>query len=61
MCLGLAADRLTKRIRSQCFHSMLKQDAHFFDKQDNSVSALVSMLAIDATNINQVSQSLHSS
>ena len=54
MCLNLAADGLTKRLRSESFRTMLKQDMQFFDKPENSVSALVTDLVVDAQDINQV-------
>ena len=54
MCLNLAADGLTKRLRSESFRTILKQDMQFFDKPENSVSALVTDLVVDAQDINQV-------
>ncbi|GBG24499.1 ABC transporter B family member 3 [Hondaea fermentalgiana] len=45
---GIISERMTLRIRSSLFESMLKQDIGFFDAKKNSVGALAARLSTDA-------------
>ena len=54
LSLGMAADRLSKRVRSQSFKTILKQEVSFFDREENSLGNLVLCLVDDPSNINQV-------
>ena len=54
-CLGIAADKLTLRVKLQCFKKITDQDAAFFDRQENTVGDLVLYLVDDPGNVNQVS------
>ena len=42
---GLAAARLTARLRRHAFDALLRQDMGFFDAEDNSAGELTSFLA----------------
>ncbi|KAJ3207855.1 Multidrug resistance protein 1 [Clydaea vesicula] len=44
-------EKMTRRIRKQCFESLLKQEVGFFDDENNSVGILVTKLADDAGQI----------
>ncbi len=45
---SLSGENLTKRLRSECFKTMLKQDMEWFDKQENNVGSLTTRLAVEA-------------
>lgn len=47
--LGIAGERLTRKLRSQSFHHLLKQEMGFFDRKENSVGALSVRLATEAS------------
>src|SRR5688572_7875421 len=51
LCLGLAGENLVLRIRSTLFSSILRQDISFFDKEDNNVGGLISVLTSNVTDI----------
>ncbi|GBB93073.1 hypothetical protein RclHR1_02100022 [Rhizophagus clarus] len=51
LCLGIAGETLVFRIRSMSFASILRQDISFFDKEDNNVGALISVLSSNVTDI----------
>lgn len=53
--LGVAGEKLTKRIRLQTFESMLRQEIGWFDQQQNSTGALAVRLAVDASEVKGVS------
>lgn len=53
--LGVAAERLTLRLRRKAFEAILRQEIAFFDKQDNSCGALCARLSSDAANVQGVS------
>ncbi|KAF0515741.1 multidrug resistance protein MDR [Gigaspora margarita] len=50
--LGFSSEKLTERIRSMFFSSILRQDISFFDEENHSVGALTSHLSLDVTYIN---------
>ncbi|CAG8655675.1 10437_t:CDS:2, partial [Cetraspora pellucida] len=50
--LGFSSEKLTERIRSMSFASILRQDISFFDEKSNSVGALTSRLSLDVTHLN---------
>ncbi|CAH8583452.1 unnamed protein product [Schistosoma rodhaini] len=54
---GVAAERLTKRLRSNLFDSMLKQEIGWFDRSDNRPGALTAFLSTDASKVAQISGS----
>ena len=45
---SISGENMTKRLRQQCFRTMLKQDLEWFDKQENNVGALTTRLAVEA-------------
>lgn len=45
---SISGENMTKRIRSECFKSMLKQDLEWFDKEENNVGQLTTRLAVEA-------------
>lgn len=47
--LGYGGEKLTRRIRSAAFRQLMKQNMAFFDEQENSVGALSTRLALEAT------------
>ena len=53
--LGVAGERLTKRLRFRAFKSMIKQDIVWFDDRKNAPGALTARLAVDATEVKGVS------
>ncbi|KAH8872625.1 Multidrug resistance protein 1 [Schistosoma japonicum] len=54
---GVSAERLTKRLRSNLFDSMLKQEIGWFDRSENQASALTAFLSTDASKVAQISGS----
>jgi ATP-binding cassette subfamily B (MDR/TAP) protein 1 len=60
LCLGLAGENLVLRIRSTLFSSILRQDISFFDKEDNNVGGLISVLTSNVTDIGGLASALGS-
>ena len=52
--LGVAGEKLTKRIRLKMFMSMLRQEIGWFDDHRNSTGALTTRLAVDASEVKGV-------
>ncbi|CAG8641514.1 15464_t:CDS:2, partial [Gigaspora rosea] len=50
--LGFSSEKLTEKIRSIFFASILRQDISFFDEENHSVGILTSHLSLDVTYIN---------
>ncbi|CAG8704588.1 8389_t:CDS:2, partial [Cetraspora pellucida] len=48
------SEKLSERIRSMFFASILRQDISFFDDDDNSVGVLTSHLSLDVTHISSL-------
>lgn len=48
-CLGISGNKLTLKIRKEALRSILRQDMEFFDDRSNSVGALTSRLASEAS------------
>ncbi|KAI9485126.1 putative ABC transporter protein [Zychaea mexicana] len=46
--------RYTSRLRALVFRAFLKQEVGFFDREDNSVGALASKLAVDTKTMNEM-------
>jgi ATP-binding cassette, subfamily B (MDR/TAP), member 1 len=47
--LGVSGERLTRKLRILSFRALLRQDMGYFDEKDNSVGALTTRLATEAT------------
>eukprot|EP00173_Palmaria_palmata_P003984 Plantae.Rhodophyta-Palmaria_palmata.ctg4518.p1 GENE.Plantae.Rhodophyta-Palmaria_palmata.ctg4518~~Plantae.Rhodophyta-Palmaria_palmata.ctg4518.p1 ORF type:complete len:141 (-),score=24.87 Plantae.Rhodophyta-Palmaria_palmata.ctg4518:603-1025(-) len=47
--LGISGERLTRKIRTQTFRAVLKQDLAFFDEEEHSVGSLTARLATEAS------------
>jgi len=47
--LGISAERMTKQLRAASFRAMLRQEMAYFDEKKNSVGALSTRLATEAT------------
>ena len=54
--LGVAGERLTKRLRLKAFQAMVKQDIEWFDDRRHAPGALTARLAVDATEVKGVSR-----
>ena len=48
MMFGVSGERLTKRVRTRMFQSMLQQEMGWFDRQENSTGALCARLSSNA-------------
>lgn len=46
--LGVSGEKLTRRIRSDAFRALLRQEMGYFDMEENSVGALAGRLSSDA-------------
>ena len=55
LALGVAGEKLTKRIRLKSFETMLRQEIGWFDDSRNSTGALTTRLATDASEVKGVS------
>ncbi|CAI5469745.1 unnamed protein product [Closterium sp. Yama58-4] len=51
---SVAGQRLIWRIRRMCFHSVLRQEMAWFDREDNSSGAIGSRLSSDATHVHSI-------
>lgn len=47
--LGVSGERLTRRMRSQAFRALLRQEMGYFDRKENAVGALAAKLASEAS------------
>ena len=47
--LGISGERLTRKVRKASFEAILKQDIEFFDAKENSLGALTTRLATEAS------------
>lgn len=55
---GVAAERLSRRLRSMSFRAMLRQEVGFFDKEENGTGILAAKLATEAQNAQGLSGQL---
>ncbi|CAG8825809.1 456_t:CDS:2, partial [Gigaspora margarita] len=55
--LGFSSGKLTERIRSISFASILRQDISFFDEENHNIGALTSHLSSDITHISSLAGS----
>ena len=55
MCLTIAGENLTARLREWSFKSMLRQEIAWFDEERNSSGILATRLAQDASRVQGVS------
>lgn len=55
--LGIAGEKLTRRVRGLMFESVLEQEVGWFDRKENGVGAICAKLSTDAANIQGVSSS----
>lgn len=46
--IAVACSKLTKRLRKQTFEALIHQDMSFFDKEENYLGALLTLLRHDA-------------
>lgn len=46
--LGISGEKLTKRLRSEAFRALLRQEIGYFDLEENSLGALTGRLSSDA-------------
>nr|CDS29070.1 ATP binding cassette subfamily B (MDR:TAP) [Hymenolepis microstoma] len=53
--LGIAGERLTRRVRGMLFKSILKQEIAWFDKSENQPGVLTARLAADAPSLEKIS------
>ena len=53
--LGVAGEKLTKRIRLRTFQAILRQEIGWFDDHRHSTGALTTRLAVDASEVKGVS------
>ncbi|KRT85664.1 AAA protein [Oryctes borbonicus] len=49
--LGIAGEKLTKRVRGLMFETVLRQEVGWFDRKENGVGAICAKLSTDAANI----------
>ncbi|EIE81858.1 hypothetical protein RO3G_06563 [Rhizopus delemar RA 99-880] len=50
----IAGENYTKRLRAKIFASYLRQEIGFFDEEDHNTGSLISTLAVDARNVNEM-------
>ncbi|VDL59799.1 unnamed protein product [Hymenolepis diminuta] len=53
--LGIAGERLTRRVRGMLFKTILKQEVAWFDKHENQPGVLTARLAADAPSLEKIS------
>ncbi|KAL5962749.1 Phosphatidylcholine translocator ABCB4 [Taenia solium] len=53
--LGIAGERLTRRVRGMLFKSILRQEVGWFDKSENQPGVLTARLAVDAPSLEKIS------
>ena len=54
ICFDVAGERLTARLRSRSFKTMLRQEIGWYDEERNSTGALTTRLANDAGQVKEV-------
>ncbi|CAH8491208.1 unnamed protein product [Dicrocoelium dendriticum] len=54
---GVSGERLTRRLRSQYFEAILRQEIGWFDRSENQAGALTAKLATEASQLKNVSGS----
>ena len=52
--LNVAGEKFTERVRVKLFGAILRQEISWFDKPENSVGALTTILSVDPTEINKI-------
>lgn len=52
---SIAGEKLTMRLRSEMFKSMLRQEMGWYDRKDNGVGALCAKLSGEAAHVQGVS------
>lgn len=52
--LGISGERLTRKLRRRAFRCLLRQEMAFFDEKDNSLGALSTRLATEASSVKGV-------
>lgn len=52
---NIAGEKLTKRVRSHLFRSIINQEQGWFDNKDHGVGALCARLSMDAAHVQGVS------
>lgn len=52
--IGIAGEKLTKRVRALLFETVLRQEPAWFDDKQNSVGAVCAKLSSDGANIQGV-------
>ncbi|KAI9314961.1 P-loop containing nucleoside triphosphate hydrolase protein [Dichotomocladium elegans] len=50
----VAGERYTDRLRIKIFRAYMRQEVGYFDREENSMGALTSKLAVDAKNVNEL-------
>jgi ATP-binding cassette subfamily B (MDR/TAP) protein 1 len=54
---SIAGEKLTMRLRSSMFRTMLRQEMGWYDKKDNGVGALTARLSGEAAHVQGVEDS----
>ncbi|KRT83154.1 ABC transporter ATP-binding protein, partial [Oryctes borbonicus] len=49
--IGVAGEKLTKRVRALMFETVLRQEPGWFDRKENGIGAVCAKLSSDAANI----------
>lgn len=44
---AISGENMTKRLRAECFKTMLTQDLEWFDKEENNIGALTTRLSVE--------------
>jgi ATP-binding cassette subfamily B (MDR/TAP) protein 1 len=50
----IAGERYSRRLRSRLFRQYMKQEAGYFDQDENHTGSLTAKLAVDARNVNEL-------
>lgn len=55
---GFSGERLTRKLRNDCFKALMRQDMGFYDERENSLGAVTTRLATDASAVQGVTGSM---
>lgn len=54
VCLAVAGERLTERLKGESFKAMLKQKISWFDYPENTLGSMIYRITADVVTLNKV-------
>ena len=54
LCLNVAGEKLTARLRGESLKAMLRQRMSWFDHPENALGCMIYRITVDVANVNKV-------